>query len=213
MINFLVLLALVLIFVHSRFIKRRLGYLDPTPLIRDAGVALGALFLLRTGAGFYLDYAWWQELHQLHTFWTFLRIQWLPQTAAILLATLVLTLAFARARRRGVHAASQTRLFALAGYLLAVVLALLVSLNTIDPWTIALFLGARNTGGYTDPIFHRSLAFYLFQLPFYRMLLAWFGGVSICAVLIYAGTLAMDASSVPAPRAILPPWPTRSSTL
>jgi len=195
MINFLILLALILIVVHGRFIKRRLGYLDPAPLLRDAGLALGGLFLLRTTAGFFLDYAWWQEVHQLHTFWTFLRIQWLPQATAVLLSSLVLILAFDRARRRGVHAASRTRLFGWAGYLLALVLALLVSFNTIDPWTIALFLGARNTGGYTDPIFHRSLAFYLFQLPFYRMLLAWLGGVSICAVLLYAGTLAMDASS------------------
>lgn len=194
MLNFLILLAIVLVFLHVRHARSRRRY-DPTVLIRDIGLALAALYLIIEGSRFLINYAWWRELGQLPTFWQLIRIRWAPQLLATLLGMLTLAAAFRLARRHARGAVASTRLFSWLGHLVAFGLGVFLSLSLINPWKVALWLGSRLPGRYHDPVFGRSLAFYLFRLPFYRMVFAWAGFLAVLALLLYGATLALGASA------------------
>ena len=49
--------------------------------------------------------------------------------------------------------------------------SLVLTLATIDGWTIARYVGGQGAGtsAWADPVFQKSLAFYFFELPFYKM--------------------------------------------
>src|SRR6185312_12203292 len=159
MITALFVTAAILVALASQLRVRRRGVLDGGALLRDLGIAGALLYLAIEGSRFWIDFAWWRELGQAATFWQYLRIRWLPQTALAVVAGLGLMLAFGVAR---------TRLFGLVGYTAAALLGIVISVNVIDPWVLVLFLGAHSTGAYTDPIFHKDLAFYIFRLPLYQ---------------------------------------------
>ncbi len=194
MLNFLIIIAIAAVFLDVRFARRRRRY-DPTVLIRDIGIALAVLYLLIEGSRFWINYAWWRELGQLPTYWQLIRIRWAPQLLATLLGMAAFIAAFRLARRRATGAVASTRLFGWLGHLAAFGLGLFLSLSLINPWRVALWLGSRVPGKYHDPVFGRSLAFYLFRLPFYRMLFAWFGFLAVLALLLYGATLALGASA------------------
>src|SRR5579883_800931 len=122
MINLLVIAAIVLVFAHVRWTQRRRGYPDPTILVRDIGLAAAGLYVVIEGSRFAVDYAWWRQLGQLATFWQYLRIRWLPQTAGALLGIALFVTAFRWARHRVQSQVSRTRLFGLAGHAAAIVL-------------------------------------------------------------------------------------------
>src|SRR5690348_8470039 len=181
MINLIVLLILVLIVLHARRLYRRTGHVDGALVLRDVGIGAAVLYLLINGADFLLDVQWWKDLGQLPTYWQFLRIRWLPQTAAALVGMLVLFFVFRAACRHVSTNISQTRLFTTAGAFISILVGLIVSYNAIDPWTIALFIGAREPGAYRDPLFGRPLTFYLFRLPFYEMIFGWVAALAVAA--------------------------------
>lgn len=185
----LVIIALVLVVVAAQVrMKRHYGRLQGVALARDIGIAIAVLVILIEGSSFWIDWAWWRAVGQLPTFWQYLRIRWLPQTAAALVAALALVIVFALARRHCRTDLARTSLFGIVGYPIAALLGILASVNLVDPWTIALFLGAHSTGAYTDPIFHHDLAFYMFRLPFYEMIWAWVATLAVLGVLIAAIT-------------------------
>ncbi len=194
MINFIVLLILVLIAVHARWLFRRTGHVDGALVLRDVGVGAAILYLLINGAEFLLDVQWWKELGQLPTYWQFLRIRWLPQTAAALAGMLLLYFVFRAACRHVSTNLTRTRLFTVAGALVSILVGLIVSYSAIDPWTIALFIGAREPGAYRDPLFGRSLTFYLFRLPFYEMIFGWVAALAVATLVIFSVTVALGSS-------------------
>lgn len=194
MINLIVLVILVLIAVHAQRLYRRRGHVDGALMLRDVGIGAAVLYLLLNGADFLLDVQWWKELGQLPTYWQFLRIRWLPQTAAALIGMLVLYFVFRAARRQVSTTVTRTRLFSMAGGLISILVGLIVSCNAINPWTIALFIGAREPGTYRDPLFGRSLTFYLFRLPFYEMIFGWIAALAVAALIIFALTVALGSS-------------------
>lgn len=194
MVNVLFFVAAAAVFLHVQWAKRR-GHYDPVVLLRDAGLALAALYVLIEGSNFLINLAWWGELGQTPTFWTLIRIEWLPRTAAALAGMAVLITAFRLGRRRNTNPLSQTRIFNWLGHLAAILLAIFMAVSLIDPWTIALWLGNHAAGVYRDPLFGRSLGFYMFRLPFYEMLLGWAGFVLVLGLLLYGATLAMHASA------------------
>ncbi|MGH9519113.1 MAG: UPF0182 family protein, partial [Terriglobales bacterium] len=57
------------------------------------------------------------------------------------------------------------------------------------------FLGARDSGAYTDPVFGHDLAFYFFRLPFYEMAFHWIATLAVVGLVLAAVTLAMGSSS------------------
>ena len=56
------------------------------------------------------------------------------------------------------------------------IFSFLLALGAMDSWTVVRYFGgrtlARNPAEWHDPVFNQALAFYLFDLPFYRVLLA-----------------------------------------
>ncbi|HEV2386432.1 MAG TPA: UPF0182 family protein [Candidatus Acidoferrales bacterium] len=193
MIALLILLAAVLVALHALWM-RRFGRLDPILLIGEAIVAIGVLISVVTGSEFFLDYSWWKELGQRQTFWQYVRIRWEPQAAAMALSLIVLVAALRFGRRHSGAALARTRLFSWLGHAAAVVAAFYLAVSLIDPWTIALWLGSRDSGAYRDPIFGHSLTFYLFRLPFYRMIFAWVGFLVVLALIFYGVTIGLRAS-------------------
>src|ERR1700722_20250868 len=67
------------------------------PIIALAVVAFVALFLVRWGASLLIDYEWWKELGQVHTWIDYYSYQTVPVTIGVILATVVLWLAHGRA--------------------------------------------------------------------------------------------------------------------
>ncbi|MGH9541066.1 MAG: UPF0182 family protein, partial [Terriglobales bacterium] len=197
MINFLVIAAIVLVFVHVRLSQRRRGYADPAVVARDIGIAAAALYVVIEGSRFAVDYAWWKALAQLPTFWQYLRIRWLPQTAGALAGIAVLIVAFRWARHRANTRVARTRLFGALGHVAAIALGAIISWALLDPWTIALYLGSQPASGYRDPIYGHGLAFYLFRLPFYEMIFAWLAALAIFTLILHAATLAVAGAAGP----------------
>ncbi|HVA64499.1 MAG TPA: UPF0182 family protein, partial [Terriglobales bacterium] len=196
MITALLLIAFALVALSTVLRTRRHhGLLQPTGLARDIGLAVAALYFVIEGSRFWINFAWWRELGQTATFWQFLRIRWLPQTAMAVAAALLLMLAFGFARRRCASPVARTSLFGLGGYTLAGLVGVMLSLNLVDPWAIALYLGARDTGAYTDPIFQKDLAFYFFRLPLYQMIFDWVAALAVAALVVAAAALVVGSSA------------------
>ncbi|MGH9476829.1 MAG: UPF0182 family protein [Terriglobales bacterium] len=192
----LVFIALVLVVAATQLrMRRHFGRVQGVALARDLGLAIAALLIVIEGSRFWIDVDWWRSLGQLPTFWQYLRIRWLPQTVAAVLAAAILLSVFALARHYCRSELARTTLFGLVGYPIAGLLGILVSVNLINPWTIALYLGAQPTGAYSDPLFHKNLAFYMFRLPFYEMAFDWIATLAVLGVVIAAVTMLAGASA------------------
>ena len=193
MIPLLIFLAVAAVALHAFWAQKR-GRFDPILLIGDAGVAVALLILVVEGSSFFLNYSWWKELGQEQTFWQYVRIRWEPQAAAVVLGFIVLAVGLRLGRRHSLTALPRTRLFSWLGHAAALVVSFFLAENLIDPWRVALWLGSRDTGLYRDPLFGHSLTFYLFQLPFYRMIFAWVGLLLVLALVFYGVTVGLGAS-------------------
>jgi hypothetical protein len=156
-------------------------------------LALIVLISSRFIAGTLIDYAWWTELHQLDTWINLL----LYGTVPILLAVLLFFAIFWTAFRLGIGHTPATPLFGFLkrGFVVriaAVVLALFsigVANATVDSWTVVRYFGGLRrlaaAGEFVDPIFGKPLHFYLFDLPFFNLLLSVALAGAVLALLIY----------------------------
>jgi uncharacterized membrane protein (UPF0182 family) len=136
-----------------------------------------------------IEYQWWKELEQIPTLFSGLLYGILPVTAAAIIASVIfysVHVAATRVAGREIYIGRRSMPFAI---LAALVLGVLVSLITIDSWTIVRYFGGRGmeTGAaaWTDPVFGRPLSFYFFELPFYQVLLSWITGVALLTLLIF----------------------------
>ncbi len=188
----LLIILAAFVLVRARGRQHRGG--QAGAFVRDLGIAAAILLLAVEGSSFALQLAWWRELGQQQTYFQYLRIQWLPQLALALVAVGILIAVFRLARSHARQQLAETRLFGWVGYLIAIAAGWLISFGIIDPWTLALYLGAPKTSTYHDPIFGHSLAFYMFRLPFYQMLYGWLSALSVCALIIYGATLGLSSS-------------------
>jgi uncharacterized membrane protein (UPF0182 family) len=175
---------------------RRRGDLPAKVLATDLALAIGAVLLVRAGAGFSLELSWWKAMGRDAAFWRLLQIDWLPGSAAALAGGLILSGVFLRARRRCLTSLAQTEWFTALGLAASGGLGALLSFAAADPWTIALWWAAPSGGGYADPLFGRGLPFYFFSLPFERMLLGWAGTLTVAGLGVYAATLLLGSSVV-----------------
>ncbi len=196
MVGLLFLVAAVVVALHAFWAQRR-RQAGALTAITDGILAIALLVLVAEGSGFFLNYSWWKELGQGQTFWQYVRIRWEPQTAAVILGFVVLAAAFRLGRWHGKSAlgGAGARLLSLAGYGGALLVSFFLAQNLIDPWKVALWLGSRTSGLYRDPLFGHSLAFYMFRLPFYRMIFAWLGFLLVFALAFYGVTAGLGATS------------------
>ena len=150
-----------------------------------------ALFLLlffgRSIAAVVLDYFWWQEMSRTATWWSMASYSYVPGFVAWLLAFVILFLAhWAGVRHAGVRLKDYIHYARLSTLVIAVI-ALVISLATVEGWTVARFIGSTGSpaGGWMDPVFGKPLSFYFFTLPFWRMLLNWVTGVALVSAIAY----------------------------
>ncbi|MCS7025340.1 MAG: UPF0182 family protein [Bryobacteraceae bacterium] len=161
---------------------------SPTTLVILLLLLFG-LGSVRKIAGWILDYQWWKEVGQLETLLNTITYGVTP----VVLAGIVAFALFWAAHARGMKAAG-TSLRRHPGYsrianLALLVLAYIVASASVDPWTAVLYFGgaqlAADSSAWRDPVFQHPLAFYLFQLPFYRLLLRVLLVVSLVSGLIF----------------------------
>jgi hypothetical protein len=185
-------------------------------LLVGLAVAVGVvLFAASEGLGYWVDLLWYGSLGYGEVFWTALRLQW-GICAAVAVVTFAVLYgvfwALARVHRGDLPSEQQIILggqpvrlavepvLRWVGLVLAVGIAAVTGAAMMDEWpTLALWWYAPK-GGAVDPIFGRSLDFYLFTLPAWQLVLGWLltmAGVACAAaglyLLITAGTRAMRA--------------------
>ena len=152
-------------------------------------IALLILIGARTIASTIIDYKWWKELGQVET-WLNLYLYGVgPLAAATLIAFAVLWVAHARALKFAGTSLGEHGTYAKLSALAALALGFFVSAGALDTWTVVRYLGSRNlpadATAWHDPVFGLSLAFYLFDLPFYSDLRQYVLALVIVAILVY----------------------------
>ena len=153
------------------------------------GIVLLLLLFARTISKYVIEYEWWREMGQVPTWLSLLAYQLAPVSAAALLAFAVFFLAHRSALRFAGTRLGRHRLYAWISSIAAFLLALVISSSTIDTWTVVRHFGGHHlpveATSWHDAVFGEPLKFYLFDLPFYRLLLGYVLTVSIFAMLIY----------------------------
>jgi uncharacterized membrane protein (UPF0182 family) len=156
------------------------------------GFLIALLFLLligiRAAAGYFLEYEWWKELGQLETWYSQLLYGVLPVVAAGLIAFVIFWISHARGLKTGGSRLSQYPVYARLSTVGLLLLGFLVALATINTWAVVRFFGgaaANAANAWRDPAFGKPLAFYLFDLPFFSVLLSYILTVSLIAAVIH----------------------------
>ncbi len=161
-------------------------------LVVAAVALLLLLFFSRSICGFIIDYFWWRELGQVPT-WVLMSVyRYAPGLAAWLIVFIVLWVAHARGMRyAGTRLGDHTWYARIAALGLALV-ALIVTLAAVDGWTVARYIGGSPgaegpaaASTWHDPVFHRPLGFYFFELPFYSMLIDFLAACALGGALAY----------------------------
>ncbi|HUQ94815.1 MAG TPA: UPF0182 family protein [Bryobacteraceae bacterium] len=145
-------------------------------------LGLFGLTMIRRFAAWILEYEWWKELGQLDTLFSTILYGFVPVVIAAVLGFVLLWIAHARGLKAAGSGLGRTPLYAKLSTLALLVLAYLAASAVVDNWTAVLFVGGRQlpaaATAWHDPVFNKPLPFYLFELPFYQMLLR--------AVLVFA---------------------------
>jgi uncharacterized membrane protein (UPF0182 family) len=148
-----------------------------------------ALFLIRFLASLAIDYEWWKEMGQVPTWiatWTY---TYAPTAAATIIAFIILWIAHARALKHARTGLGEHPIYARLSTLVLLVFSFLLALGAMDSWTVVRYFGGRtlahNPSEWHDPVFNQALAFYLFDLPFYRVLLALVLTIVAAAAILY----------------------------
>lgn len=152
-------------------------------------IVLVLLFGARALASYVLEYQWWKELGQLSTWISMLWYSIAPSVGATIIAFAAFWIAHARGVKRGGSGLGEHPLYAKLATVGLFLVAMIVAGATIDTWTVVRYFGGRSLGAeataWHDPVFNLPLAFYLFKLPFYSLLLRVVLAVSLLSALIY----------------------------
>jgi uncharacterized protein len=166
----------------------------PSQIRNLVGIVALLLILVRTvtmAANFVIEYNWWREVGQASTWISMMWYSVAPATAGAVVAFVALWMAHARGlhftgvRRRDFRFYSRAIAVGLA------IVAIIFASASIENWTVMRFVGSRGVtlaaGAWKDPVFSRTLPFYLFDLPFYSELLGFgFFLAILCALVFWA---------------------------
>ena len=170
-------------------------------------VALGVVFLgASTAASYYVDALWFESLGLASVFWTRLSLE-AATFAAFALATFSVVYGVFRVlkpdRLDDVIASTLLvnrrplrlpidRFLTLIGLGSSLALAAVIGSSMAARWmTLALYWRAPRSADMLDPIFGRSLDFYLFTLPALQLISGWLLTLSVVASLIAAAFVAV----------------------
>jgi len=158
-------------------------------LVFLVGALLILLFLARSLSSYVIDYQWWREMGQVSTWLSLLFYQLAPLSAATLLAFVALWLAHRSALSFAGAGPGRSRVYAWVTSLVALLVGFVISSSTIDTWTVVRYFGGRHlpaeATAWHDAVFGEPLKFYLFDLPFYRVLLGYVLALAIAAMIVY----------------------------
>lgn len=161
-------------------------------------VILAVIIGGRTAVSYYVSALWFGSLGYADVFWKTLRLEWLTFAVFTVATFLILHLAFLALKRTNSSAFSGPRTILIGGQpvnipvdrilrvitlgftlLVAIVSGTVMTAN----WaTFALYWYAPSpTAGSIDPIFGKSLGFYLFSLPAWQLVAGW---LTVLAVII-----------------------------
>ena len=103
--------------------------------------------LVRWGASLLIDYEWWKELGQVHTWIDYYSYQTIPVAIGAILAAFVLWLAHWRAVKFSGTELKDHPLYAKLTMLGALLLGWIIAASNIDNWTIMRYIGSRSLPG------------------------------------------------------------------
>ena len=151
-------------------------------------VLVAALASARWAASLLIEYSWWQEMGQVHTWLDLYAYSTLPVAVGTMLAWFMLLIAHSRGVSFAGGQVSDYPLYSRLSSVALLALGFFVSDATIDNWTVLRFLGSRSmqgAGTFHDPIFGKPATFYLFDLPFWTDLRGYVFAVVIITILVY----------------------------
>jgi uncharacterized protein len=162
---------------------------SPATRITLIVVALLLLIGARSIASYIIEVEWWKELGQLNTWFSMLTYSLAPLAAATVLAFAALWLSHARALKFAGTGLREHPLYARISALALLVLGYLISVSSVDTWTVVRFAGSRGlpaaATAWHDAVFQKPLSFYLFDLPFYLLLRSYVLALVIFCILVY----------------------------
>lgn len=158
-------------------------------LVLLAGLLFAVLLGSRTALSYWVDLLWFRALGYGGVFWKTLGIQASVFCFFSVASFLVLYYAFTALHRshradlpsaHGIVIAGQTINLSIApllrvlSFVLSFIMAGTIGLSMVDSWpTLALFFYAPHTSVSVDPIFGKSLGFFLFTLPAWQLIDGW----------------------------------------
>ncbi len=135
-----------------------------------------------------IEYSWWKEMGQVDTWLDLYGWSTGPVSMATVLAWIVLLIAHARGVRFARGKVSDYPIYSRIAALVLLGISAIISSANLDSATIMRYVGSRSISDaklYHDPIFGKSAAFYLFDLPFWADLRGYVLAVVIFAILVY----------------------------
>lgn len=154
-----------------------------TLIIIAAVLLIGA----RTLSSWLLDYEWWRELGHVDTWISMMIYEVGPGAAIGLLAFVIFWTAHARGMKASGARLRDHVIYSRLSTIGLLLLGLMFAGITVNTWVVVRFFGGHglSSDGWRDPAFGEPLAFYLFDLPFYAMLLRVVLGLCIVGGLVY----------------------------
>jgi hypothetical protein len=153
-----------------------------------AAIVLLLLVVPEWAASRLIEYSWWKEMGQVNTWLDLYAWSAMPVSIATVVAWIVLLIAHSRAVRFAGGRTSDYPIYSRLAMLGLLGVAWVVSAVNLDTWTIIRFAGSRSADVshlYHDPVFGKSAAFYLFDLPFWGDLRGYVFGLVVVAILVY----------------------------
>ena len=164
----------------------------PPRQLRFLLVAL-ALFLIlgsaRGIANFFIEFKWWSEVEQLPTFLSILAYRIFPMVLATLIGWAALLWAHRRGTAFGGADTAQYSLYRKIAPLALLVLAVVFIGSQVESWVVMAYAGSRGVAAgaeyWIDPIFGKNLSFYLFDLPFLRLLVKYLFALAFVGAAVF----------------------------
>ncbi len=166
----------------GRGVRRRIG------LIALAVVALLLIASAGWASSLLIEYSWWKEMGQVNTWLDLYAWSTMPGLAATAVAWVVLMITHARAVRFARGRMSDYPVYSKVAALVLLGFSAIIASANLDSSTILRFAGSRALDAskmYHDPIFGKSAAFYLFDLPFWSDMRGFVFATVIFAILVY----------------------------
>ena len=167
----------------------------PPRQLRFLLIAFALVLILGSARGiadFAIEYLWWSEVEQIPTWFSILLYKIVPTVLGTALAWGALLWAH---RRGTAFAGADPSGFSIYRRIVPVALLVIAAVfigSQIESWVVMAFVGSRGiaagAGHWVDPIFGENLSFYLFDLPFLKLL------VKYLFTLAFVGTAVFWAS-------------------